>query len=343
MKTETGQINNKSVARAIAGWQGKGFDVSGATDASEMMEAAGLDWRIELSPIFTPNGTETPWKQAIKSVGGIETPLSIVPDDRWQPISNYVFCSRARAIADNFQGKVLRAGWVKKQTKAVTQSSFCWAMVQPGMGIVEDCATDGYEDITPYILLTSGTCYGIGYHCRLMFVRSVCQNGLIDRQSTAVRETHQTSNAFENFTVKEVKDSVAAYLKEKEMLMNVDIRDNAAYGWFVNQFGKAGDRPFADQPLQMRTLWEIYTGECDNLLAESGIDLAQSRIKGTYYGILQAVVAYSNHFGAGSAENRMVALLQEEKGKQVARVREVLREAAIARGKNTQQVGVRAW
>lgn len=340
MQVGVGQINDKVQAKAILAWDSKGFDVSGCKDAGEMAAVAELDWEPEIHPVRSPLGGATPWRMVVRP--DLDLPLSIVPTKNWALLPNKVFCDRALMVAKRFNGKLNRAGWMRKNSQAVDQVSFAWASIVPGDGVCDELAMNGYEHIKPIILLTSGTAYSIGYRVQLLWVRSICSNGLIDRQANAQRQTHQSSDIFCGFTPEKVKDALRVFLADRELLQNTAIREEAAYLWFAANFG-IEDAEFARQPQQMRELWAIYQGECDSLLYESGVDLGQRFIKGNYYGLLQSVVAHANHFGSQSLENRVVALLQEERGRQMEKVRKSLKEAAIARSKGRVSIGVRAW
>lgn len=346
IKTKAGTVKNKSLAREVVRWEKKGTDVSGAIDGEHMTAIAGLDWGIKLYPIYTPNGSRTNLSQAIKEDrDGSETLLSVVPGEGWKVLDNHSFCNRAMAVAESFGGKVSRAGWIEKDTEAVAKSSFLWAMIEPGLGI-NDCVVEGYEATKPMIFLTSGTSYSCGYACKLLFVRSVCQNGLVDSQATTLRSTHQTSDvAFANFTIEQVRASVQEYAAQRDLLLNTQITPEGAYAWFVNQYTKADkvNAPLDKQPEKMRNLWDIYNGEMDNHFAEAGIDLAQAKIKGTYYGLLQSVVAFNNHFSRTRSDNTMIDILNGDRATEMNKIRQSLLEAAKRRAANTQTVAVRAW
>ena len=347
IKTTAGTVNNKGLARQIVRWDSKGKDVSEARGAEDMQVRAGLDWEVKLYPITTPNGTDTAWSQAVRQDrDGTQIPLSIVPEKNWDALDNLSFCQRAIGVADNFGGKVSRAGWVKKETTAVNQPSFLWAMIKPGYG-VEDCIIEGFEGVEPIILLNSGTSYSCGYSCKLMLVRSVCQNGLVDLQATTMRSTHQTTvEAFANFTLEEVQRSVKTYARERELLLDTQLSIDAAYTWFIHHFSKAekANQPMENQPEKVRVLWNIYQGEMDKTFAEAGIDLAQAQIRGTYYGLLQSVVAYNNHFGKSRSDNTMIEIMNGDKAKEMDKVRQTLLEAARMRNRNGGvSVGVRAF
>ena len=346
IKTTAGRVNNKSLAREVVRWEKKGTDVSGAIDGEHMAEVAGLNWNVKLYPIYTPNGSATNLSQAIKEDrDGRETLLSVVPSKGWKVLDNYSFCNRAMAVAESFGGKVSRAGWIEKDTEAVAKSSFSWAMIEPGLGI-KDCVVDGYERTTPMIFLTSGTSYSCGYACKLLFVRSVCQNGLVDSQATTLRSTHQTTEgAFANFTIEQVRESVKAYAAQRDLLLNTEITPEGAYAWFVNQYTKADkvNAPLDKQPEKMRVLWDVYNGEMDNHFAEAGIDLGQAKIRGTYYGLLQSVVAFNNHFSRSRSDNTMIEILNGDRAAEMNKIRTTLLEAAKRRASNNVQVAVRAW
>jgi hypothetical protein len=346
IKTTTGTVNNKSLARQIVCWEAKGHDVSQARDAHEMVMQAGLDWEVKLSPILTPNGTETVWNIAVREdKDGSQIPLSVVPGKNWDALDNLSFCNRAMSVAEGFGGKVSRAGWLQKETTAVNQESFLWAMISPGYGM-QDCIVEGYEGIKPLILLTSGTSYSRGYSAKMMFIRSLCQNGLVDLQATTMRSTHQTTKgAFENFTLEEVAQSIKNYARERDQLLNTQLSPDGAYAWFVNQYNKEkANAPLEKQSEKVRTLWNIYKGEMDKSFAEAGIDLAQSQIEGTYYGLLQSVVAYHNHFGRGRSDNTMMEIVNGDRAKEMDKVRQTLLEAARMRERNGGvSVGVRAF
>jgi hypothetical protein len=348
IKTRVGTVHNKSLARQIVHWDSKGHDVSQVRNAQEMVNQAGLDWEVKLSPIVTPNGTETVWNLAVREdKDGSQIPLSVVPGKNWDALDNLSFCQRAMTVAEGFGGTVSRAGWLQKETTAVNQESFLWAMITPGYGM-QDCIVEGYEGIKPLILLTSGTSYSRGYSAKMMFVRSLCQNGLVDLQATTMRSTHQTTlGAFENFTCEEVAQSIKQYARERDVLLNTQLNIDAAYAWFIRQYSKAEKLhvPIENQSEKIRTLWAIYQGEMDKSFAEAGIDLAQAQINGTYYGLLQSVVAYHNHFGRGRSDNTMMEIVSGDRAKEMDKVRQTLLEAARMRERNSGgiSVGVRAF
>lgn len=345
IKTSVGQVKNKSLAREVVRWEKKGRDVGEAVDGEHMVSIAKLDWEVKLYPIYTPNGSATNLSQAIKEDrDGNETLLSIVPSNNWKVLDNHSFCNRAMGVAESFGGKVARAGWIEKDTEAVAKSSFLWAMIEPGLGI-DDCVMDGYENTKPLIFLTSGTSYSCGYACKLLFVRSVCQNGLVDSQATTLRSTHQTSDvAFANFTIEQVRDSVREYALQRDLLLNTQISAESAYTWFVHHYSTA-HKASADidkQPEKVRLLWDVYNGEMDNHFAEAGIDLAQAKIRGTYYGLLQSVVAFNNHFSRSRSDNTMIDILNGDRATEMNKIRATLLEAAKRRAASTVQVAVRA-
>lgn len=66
IKTSTGITNSQSLAKQIVNWRYKGHDVSQVTHPEDLMQLAGLDWKVELQQVKTENGTPTPWCQAVK-------------------------------------------------------------------------------------------------------------------------------------------------------------------------------------------------------------------------------------------------------------------------------------
>ncbi len=347
IKTETGVTLSKALARQVITWGKKGIDVSNCRDAEEMLHKSRLDWHVVLQDVKTSNGTPTPWKQSVKiDPDGTQTPLSIVPTKNWKPLSNHNFLNRAINVAESFGGSVSRVGWLKKDTAAVNQQSFLWATISPG-DLATELAIDKYggEGITPNILLTSGTSYGCGYSCKMLLVRNCCQNGMVDRQSTSLKSTHQTNLAFENFTFEQVRDSINLYKIERDLLLNTQIAADRVYTMFIHRFGHEAklDQPIKNQPRKVQLLWDIYNGEADRTFEEVGIDLGQARIRGTYYGVLQSVIAYNNHFGDSSGDNKMIDIINAERGKEIDKIRASLTAAASKRTQETVSVGLRAW
>jgi len=345
IKTETGVTHSKALAKQVVSWGKKGIDVSHCRDAEEMVATSGLNWRVELQEIRTADGSPTPWKQSVRvDPDGTQTPLSIVPVKNWKPLSNHTFLNRAIKVAESFGGSVSRVGWLKKDTTAVNQQSFLWATISPGELAIE-LGVDEYEGITPNILLSSGTSYGCGYSCKMLLVRNCCQNGMVDRQATSLKSTHQTNLAFENFTFEQVRDSINLYKAERDLLLNTQIAADRVYTMFIHTFGHEAklNQPIENQPRKVQLLWDIYNGEADRTFEDVGIDLGQSRIRGTFYGVLQAVIAYNNHFGASSSDNKMMEIMNAERAKEIDKIRASLTSAAAKRVKETVSVGVRAW
>jgi len=345
IQTETGITNSKALAKQLVSWGKKGVDVSQCMDADDMLVKSGLNWHVALQEIRTADGTRTPWKQSVKiDPDGTQTPLSIVPEKNWEPLSNYSFLNRAIGVAESFGGNVSRVGWLKRETTAVTQQSFLWATISPGE-LATELGIDKYEGITPNILLSSGTSYGCGYSCKMLLVRNCCLNGMVDRQSTSLRSTHQTNAAFENFTFEQVRESIKLYKAERDLLLNTQIAADRVYTMFIHTFGHEAklNQPIDRQPRKVQLLWDIYNGEADRTFEEVGIDLGQARIKGTYYGVLQAVVAYNNHFGESSGDNKMIEIISAERGKEIDKIRASLTSAALHRNQGKVSVAVRAW
>ncbi len=333
-------VQNK-IERRVHQWTKVGQDVQGLQDPREIAEKAQLNWEANKYPILKPNGSECSNIQLlIREDTGDE--LTVCPKN-WSPLSNIKFIERGQEIASRVEGELIRAGFIQKGGEAKERLNLVWALIKVGDRFLDEAESlPESMHFSPYICINNCHNYGYGLSINAFFVRLVCSNGMLQQTKIAKKFTHTGSSKLNAQSADQLKQSIKEYLEQINGLANTFMSEQQAYMWLAAKYGKA-DKPFHEQPVKFQMVWNLYQGAYDQDFAEFGIDLGQRspEVINTAYGLLQAVVAYENHFGLGSLDGKLISLWREEAATEIRKVQEQLNAIALKRKqKEPQQVSV---
>lgn len=317
-------------------WEKIGYNVKGLKDSSDILKAAKLDWTVKKYPIIKPNGSECENLELLIKEGETEndcTELTVCPK-AWKPTTNYQFIRKCQAIADKVDGHISRAGWQQKLGNARERLNLVWAMIELGNKYMDRYSNlPSSLNFQPYLLVNNAHNYGYGLSVSAFFVRLVCSNGMTAVEKVTQKYTH-IGEGISDKSVSNLEKAIDHYVKSILGLSQTEMNEQQAYLWLISQYGKPS-KEFHEQPVKVKLLWDIYQGNMDSDFAEFGINLAQKNpdVINTAYGLLQAVVAYENHFGIGSLEGNLISLWREDAKTEIAKVQNSLQQVAIARQK----------
>ena len=156
-------------------WHGLGTKVDKAPNSAEALELAGLNWKVEQTPVYTADGTLIPNYKANrrntdKSVLGIVT-------DRYQIVQN----DEAFEFTDSIVGKT-ENGVVKYETAgSLNHGKKIWLLAKmPTQKVLDD-------EVEPYMCFTNSHDGSGAIRICMTPIRVVCQNTLNMALSQAKR------------------------------------------------------------------------------------------------------------------------------------------------------------
>ena len=165
MPAEITEANGKAEMMYVGKvpWHGLGTRLDGPATAAEAIEAAGLDWTVEMVPVYLSNGTEISGKKAAvrADTGAVFNVLS----DQYTPMQN--------VDAFKFFDGVVGAGEAIYHTAgSLRDGRKVWALAKlPG-----DLKVTNRDVLEKYVLLANGHDGSLAVTMQLTAVRVVCAN-----------------------------------------------------------------------------------------------------------------------------------------------------------------------
>ena len=146
-------------------WHGLGTRLDGPATAAEALEAAALDWTVDMVPIYLEGRVEIPGKKAaVRTDTGL---VMNVASDRYTPLQN--------VEAFQFFDAVVGAGEAVYHTAGSLQGGRkVWALAKlPG-----DVTVGGQDVLEKYVLLANSHDGSMAVTMQITAVRVVCSNTL---------------------------------------------------------------------------------------------------------------------------------------------------------------------
>lgn len=192
-------------------WHGLGVSVINDLTPDQMLEKAGLDWRVEKVPTFCRHHGDIvaiPDKAALVRSSDSRV-LSVVSTD-WEPVQN--------ATAFEFFKDFVMAGDMEMHTAgSLKQGNMVWALAK----IKESFSLfNGRDEVEGFLLFSNPHEYGKSIDIRFTPVRVVCNNtltlSLSQNSDMSVKLNHR--KAFDADSVKETMGIASTKLNQyKEM------------------------------------------------------------------------------------------------------------------------------
>lgn len=274
-------------------WHGLGTKVPADLTPRQMMDKAGVDWRVNLVPTYADvNGERIPTGQkalvretdnrVLTNVGG-----------NWNPVQN--------EEAFDFFTEYCLAGDMEMHTAgSLADGKIVWALAK----VNESFDVLGEDRVDSYLLFSNPHQYGKSLNVRFTPIRVVCNNTLTLSLSQSAKNevTLNHRRAFDPQMVKKqlgiAHEKFAMYREMARFLSKKRAKTGDVIAYFNNVFPLANSktevREYADLS---RTAKQAY----DVLETQPGADMAM----GTWWNAVNAVTYLTDHQLGRSADTRM--------------------------------------
>lgn len=264
-------------------WHGIGTAVQGEVTAEAALNLAGLDWRVELAPVFTGTGiVQTLVERARATVRRTDGRVLGIVGERYVPVQN----GEAFAFLDEIVG----AGQAIYHTAgALDGGRKIWLLAKlPG----DMCVGATGDVVERYLLLINSHDGSSALRMLVTPIRVVCQNTL----TLALREGHGEGIAIKHTT------SATARIGEARRVLGLA---NAYYEEFGSEVRRLAGAAYSDEQMIVlaETLLPGVPGEVstrtknlrNQVVALFHEGLGHDRIAGTAWAALNAVAEFSDH------------------------------------------------
>ena len=278
-------------------WHGLGVAVSNDLSPMQMMQKAGVDWRVAKVPTHAfydgemiETGTSCLIRESDNSL------LAPMVGDNWEPIQN--------DEAFNFFNEFCLAGDMEMHTAgSLRDGKIVWVLAK----IKESFDVLGKDQVDNYMLFSNPHIYGKSANVRMTPVRVVCQNTMnMSMNMESVNEA--VINHRRKFDADAVKQTMGLAHEKFEQYKdaanflakkNAKMTDIIQYMNNVFPVSNAKKREVTDYADLSTTAKKAF----DVLETQPGADLAP----GTWWNALNAVTYLTDHELGRSADTRMTS------------------------------------
>ena len=273
-------------------WHGLGTKVPADLTPRQMMQQAGVDWRVNLVPTYADvNGSKVSTGQkalvretdnrVLTNVGG-----------NWNPVQN--------EEAFDFFTEYCLAGDMEMHTAgSLADGKIVWALAK----VNESFDVLGEDRVDSYLLFSNPHQYGKSLNVRFTPIRVVCNNtltlSLSQKAKNEVALNHR--RAFDPQMVKDqlgiAHEKFAMYKEMARFLSKKRAKNSDLIQYFNNVFPIAGNKQVAEYQDLSRTAKQAY----DVLEVQPGAEMAM----GTWWNAVNAVTYLTDHELGRSADTRM--------------------------------------
>jgi len=273
-------------------WHGLGVKVDGDLTPQQMLEAAGLDWRVNTQPCFTMIDDKRVkiGKQALIRDRDNKI-LDIISDD-WKPMQN----EDAFAFFNDF----IAAGDMSMETAgSLKGGKIVWALA----AVKESFELFGGRDkVDAYLHFTNPHSYGQSIDVRFTPIRVVCNNTLTlslrTKSENLVKVNHRRE--FDPELVKETlgvaKNKLNAYKEMAEFLSTKRFTNESIVEYFTRVFPVASSK--ADPKKEISKSTKLAMEVIDT---QPGAELGE----GTFWQAFNTVTYMTDHLIGRSPDTRL--------------------------------------
>lgn len=289
------ELVNGVAQMAYAGqtpWHGLGKQVPSDLTPEQMLQAAGLDWKVYTAPVYAEvAGKRIDLPKQVLVRDRDHKVLDVISDD-WIPMQN----SDAFEFFDEF----IAAGDMEMETAgSLKDGNIVWALAR----IKNSFELFGGKDVVNgYLHFTNPHQYGRSIDVRFTPIRVVCNNTLTLSLNTKTENFVKVSHRRE-FLVDEVKqalgiasDKLAKYKEMAQFLSTKRFTGEKIEEYFARVFPVATSK--ADSRKEISKAHRIVR-ECVD--TQPGAELGE----GTWWQAFNAVTYYTDHLAGRSQDTRL--------------------------------------
>jgi len=277
-------------------WHGLGVPVSNDLTPAQMMQKAGLDWKVrEVESFVEYNGRKmrTGQKSLIRETDG--KILTNVGKD-WKPLQN--------SEAFEFFGEYVMAGDMEMHTAgSLKGGQMVWALAK----VKDSFELFKGDQIDSYFLFANPHLYGKSIDIRFTPIRVVCKNtlslSLNSTSSNAVTVGHRAQ-----FNADEVKEALGiasekmqTYKEYAQFLGSKRFSTEKLIEYYNEVFPRTADKRVQDKSLSIETLSRNAKLCYDALETQPGAKYAE----GTWWQAFNSVTYITDHHQGRNSDNRL--------------------------------------
>ena len=277
-------------------WHGLGVPVSNDLTPIQMMEKAGVDWRVqEVETFIEYNGKrQTTGQKALvrETDGRILTTVG----ENWNPVQN--------EDAFNFFAEYCLSGDMEMHTAgSLRDGQMVWALAK----VKSDFELFGGDRVESYLLFSNPHQYGKAIDIRFTPIRVVCNNTLTLSLDQKAEKSVKVGHRVE-FDASEVKtalgiasDKLAHYKEAAEYLGKRRYTTEALIEYYNTVFPRTADKRVQGKGLSVDTLSRNAKLSYDVLETQPGAEFAE----GTWWQAFNSVTYITDHVQGRNEDNRL--------------------------------------
>jgi phage/plasmid-like protein (TIGR03299 family) len=303
-------------------WHGLGQRVDPNVSIEEMLVAAGLDWEVELRPMYAeaPNGEmiRLPIRRALMRTS--DNKVMTITGDMWKPLQN-------RDAMEFFREYTEMGGARLETAGSLRGGKVIWALAS----INEGFTINGRDHVKGYILLTSPHEVGRAITVRTTTVRVVCANTM----AMALRsEADYSQNHLSVFNAAKAKETIGlareqihqAYL-DATALDKLKMSEYDTVRFLAKFFAPTPEGQKEQEHIELLLNDQSHrTKQLDQVLRS--VHDAPGATPGTAWGVLNGVTHWADHVAGYNNEARLWSTWMGDRAKLKLQVRDELLEAA---------------
>lgn len=277
-------------------WHGLGEKVSNDLTPAQMMEKAGVDWKVhEVESFVEFDGKRMPTGQK-SLIRGTDGKILTNVGENWKPVQN--------ETAFEFFSEFVLSGDMEMHTAgSLRDGQYVWALAK----IKESFDVFGEDTVESYLLFSNPHVYGKSIDVRFTPIRVVCNNTLtLSLNQTAkngVRIGHRTE--FNADAVKETlglaHEKFAQYKEMAEFLGSRKVNAESLIQYYNTVFPNTSR---TEQPKEVNAYEDLSRNAklCyDALEVQPGAEYAA----GTWWQAFNSVTFVTDHVQGRNADNRL--------------------------------------
>ena len=277
-------------------WHGLGVPVSNDLTPAQMLEKAGLDWKVrEVESFIEFDGKRMPTgqKSLVRETDGrILTNVG----ENWNPLQN--------EDAFEFFNEYVLSGQMEMHTAgSLKDGQMVWALAK----VKESFDLFGGDQVDSYFLFSNPHQYGKSIDIRFTPIRVVCNNTLtlsLNQQAErAVKVGHRTE--FDPSEVKEAlgiaSEKLAVYKEMAEFLGKKRFTADSLIEYYNTVFPRTADKKVQGKALSADTLSRNAKLCMDALEQQPGAEYAE----GSWWQAFNSVTFITDHVQGRNEDNRL--------------------------------------
>ena len=277
-------------------WHGLGVPVSNDLTPIQMMEKAGVDWRVqEVETFIEYNGKrQTTGQKALvrETDGRILTTVG----ENWNPVQN--------EDAFNFFAEYCLSGDMEMHTAgSLKDGQMVWALAK----VKSDFELFGGDRVESYLLFSNPHQYGKAIDIRFTPIRVVCNNTLTLSLDQKAEKSVKVGHRVE-FDANEVKtalgiasDKLAHYKEAAEYLGKRRYTTESLIEYYNTVFPRTADKRVQGKALTVDTLSRNAKMSYDVLETQPGAEFAE----GTWWQAFNSITYITDHVQGRNEDNRL--------------------------------------